>query len=281
MAGEGLKGYMKALMPNKGDDAEAKKSGGSFIGFLTKTAVFGGIVAASYYLGQDSTKPKGVVSKISKIMKIPRANKTSIDECILHCKDKCPDCIRVELALAFLGVPYTKKLYSGDDKRPLPLLEHSGTKVTNWRIIILTLDSHTSHRSIPLETERPDLDKWLRGSLDTRQNISRLKLCLDDAGWGFNYRKTKAKPEVMIEVMNNWLEKFANELLYDTYSVNEFGFGLDDILVIPELREMTCVKGLVWPDKLRKYLENAFEDVAAELYFGHEVELINETGEEH
>jgi len=281
MPGEGLKGYMNMLMPSRENGAEAKKSG-SFVGFLTKTVLFGGIVAASYYLGQDSTKSKGVVSKI--LMR-PRENKTKITECILHCKDNCLDCIRVELVLAFLGVPYTRKLSKSSEKAQLPLLEYkqSGMKKTNWRNIIYSLDSDTTHRSIPLETKRLDLDKWLKDSSNTRQDLIRLKDQLDideDAGW-FKNRKTNPQPAKMIEWMNTWLEEFDNVLLYDTRSVNKFGFGMDDILVIPELRALTCIKGLVWPDKLRSYLKNAFEDVVAELFFGHEVELVDKTKKEH
>jgi len=299
---EGLKGYFGSVVKTtggffssaKGDSSEAKKSG-SFVGFLTKTALLGGIVVTSYYLGKDSTKPKGVVSKI---LNRPRVNKAMFDDCILHCYDHCPYCIRVELALAFLGVPYTRKVYGYGDlegpkklrgKKMLPVLEHLGHKTDESLDIIELLDTNTPHRSIPPRTNRRDLDEWLKDSKKIRTDLTRpriIKVPVED--WkdikdtryakekyerqGFKYSEAKARTAELLVEMNKLLEKFNEKHLYDTHSVNEFGFGMDDILVIPDLRTLTCVKGLKWPDKLRKYLENTFEDVEAELYFKYAVD---------
>jgi len=298
---DGLKGYFGNVVEKTGelltttneDGVEIKKSG-SVISLLTKTAVIGGVVAASYYLGKESTKPKGV---LSRILKMPRVNKAMFDECILHCYDHCPYCIRVELTLAFLGVPYTRQIYGYGDiegpkklkgKKELPVLEHMGHKTNESLLIIDMLDTNTPHRSIPPKTKRMDLDEWLNDIKEIRQDLTRpriIKMPVDD--WkdiedtryakrkyekkGFNYSNAMARSEDLIAQMNKLLEKFSDKLLYDTESVNEFGFGMDDILVIPDIRTLTCVKGLKWPDKLRKYLENAFEDVEAELYFKHAI----------
>jgi len=299
---DGLKGYVGTivektgdlLIPTQGDGSDSGKSR-SFVGFLTKTALLGGVAAGGYYLGKESTKPRGV---LSKILNRPRVNKALFDECILHCYDHCPYCIRVELALTFLGVPYTREVYGYGDfegpkkltgKKQLPVLEHLGHKTPESLDIIDILDANTPHRSIPPKTNRSDLDEWLRDSKGTRTNLTRPRVFkvpvkdwanIEDTRYatqkyeklGFNYSQAKARTADLIVEMNEWLEKFSDKLLYDTQSVNEFGFGMDDILVIPHLRTLTCVKGLKWPDKLRKYLENSFEDVKAELYFKHAIE---------
>jgi len=298
---EGLKGYFGSVVEKTGglltptsEDGEEGKKSGSVMSFLTKTAVIGGIVAASYYLGKDSTKPKGVVSKI---FKIPRKNKAMFDECILHCYDHCPYCIRIELTLAFLGVPYTREVYGYGDiegpkklkgKKELPVLEHMGHKTNESLDIIDMLDTNTPHRSIPPKTKRLDLDEWLKEATEIRRDLTRPRIIkmpvkdwadIEDTRYakkkyekkGFNYSDAMARSGDLIVKMNKLLEKFNDKLLYDEHSVNEFGFGMDDILVIPDIRTLTCVKGLKWPVKLRKYLENAFEDVEAELYFKHAI----------
>jgi len=291
---EGVKGYFgSGASPSKGS-SEGKKSG-SFVRLLTKTALLGGIIATSYYLGKDSKKPRGVVSKI---LKRPRVNKAMFDECVLHCYDHSPLCIRVELALAFLGVPYTRKLYNYGDvegprrlkgKKQLPVLEHFAGKTADSRDIIDLLDKNTSHRSIPAKTNRRDIDDWLRDSKKVREGLIIPRIIkvpvkdwedIEDARFakdqferdGFKYREAKARTAEYLKAMNKLLEEFNEKQLYDAQSVNEFGFGMDDILVIPHLRSLTCVKGLKWPAKLRKYLENAFEDVKAELYFKYEID---------
>merc|ERR1719427_1967791 len=110
-----------------------KTQSGSLVGFLTKTALFGGIVATSFYLGKDSTKPNSVVNKL---LRKPRKNKAEVESCVLHSYDHCTESIQVELALAFLGIPYKRKVYRFSDtdslkplgKKKLPVLELMGTK---------------------------------------------------------------------------------------------------------------------------------------------------------
>jgi len=267
----------------------------TFVGLLTRATLLGGVAGVGYYLGRDSTKPRGM---ISRILNKPRVNKAGIEDCILHIYDHCPYCIRVELALTFLGVPYTREIYGYGDfegpkkltgKKQLPVLELLGNKHPESLDIIDLLESNTAHKSIPPRTKRVDLDEWLNDSQEVRQDLKRpriIKMPIKD--WessediryakekyekkGFSYSDAVARTESLIVKMNEFLEKFSDKLLYDTYSVNEFGFGLDDIIVLPHLRTLTCVKGLKWPDKLRSYLENSFKDVQADLYFKNAVE---------
>jgi len=277
------------LLPNRGDDSQGRKSS-SVAGMFYKTVVFGGIVAVSYYLGKDSTKPHGVVAKM---LGKKRVNKAKMDGCILHCYDHCPYSIKVELALAFLGVPYSRVLYGYGDmegpkslmgKKQLPVMEYMKSFTSESLDIIDMLDTNTAHRSIPPRTCREDLKQWLKEITPTRQDLTRPRVIqVDVKDWadqrdvryakkkyekkGFNYRTAKARSGELIRQMNEFLEIFNDKILYDEYSVNEFGFGMDDIEVLPHLRTLTCVKGLNWPQKTRLYLENAFKDTDAELYF--------------
>jgi len=297
----GIKNFVGGVVEKTGDiiipggDGSDSKKSRTFVGLLTRAALLGGVAGASYYFGRDSTKPRGMVSRM---LNRPRINKAGIEDCILHIYDHCPYCIRVELALAFLGVPYTREIYGYGDfdgpkkltgKKMLPVFEYLGNKHPESLEIIDLLESNTAHKSIPPRTKRVDLDEWLNDSQEVRQDLKRpriIKMPIKD--WessediryakekyekkGFNYSDAVARTESLIVKMNEFLEKFSDKLLYDTYSVNEFGFGMDDIIVLPHLRTLTCVKGLKWPAKLRSYLENSFKDVQADLYFKNAVE---------
>jgi len=274
---------------DKGKDPQ-KANSGSIIGFLTKTAVFGGIVAASFYIGRDDRKAKRMVNKI---LGKPRENKAKVEEeCVLHSYDHCTQSIMVELALAFLGIPYERKVYRFSDtdaikqigKKPLPVLELMGAKTKDALTIIDMLDANTTHRSIPPETKRDDLKRWLEDTADVRRDLSYPRLTkMPVKDWSdtqdVRYAKKKWKvrrdaserTDELITKMNEMLEKFSDKILYSKYGVNEFGFGMDDIITVPHLRNLTCVEGIKWPKKVRSYLKYAFEDTIAELYFEHAV----------
>jgi len=257
----------------------------SFKGLLI-TALLGGIVAASFFMYMYRTKLKAVISKI-----------LGSSEYILHVYDHCPYCIRVELALAFLGVPYTRVLYGYGDmegptrlmgKKQLPVMEYKGKYTKESLDIIDMIEKNTPQKRIPTKTDRDDLDKWLKDSCDIRRSLTlprKVKVPIKD--WaedrdleyarqkyeknGFNYKDAEARSDELILEMNQLLVFFNDNILYDEHSVNEQGFGMDDILVIPNIRTLTCVKGLKWPEKLLGYLEKNFENVTAELYFNYAV----------
>jgi len=290
MSGEGMLSYVggvvgNLLPPAKGDDTKKSKSG-SFAGFLTRTAVVGGIVAGSYYLGRDSMKPDGGV--VRKILGKPRENKTKIEECMLHSYDHCTESIKVELALAFLGVPYKRQLYGFSDvngikkKKPLPAIEVKGyANINRSSAIIDFLEANTTHRSLPPVTNRMDLKQWLEDTSKVRQDLVNPRLTgmpvkdwensEDRRKWekAHSSRDASNRTLELIIKIDAKLEIFSNDILYDEYGLNEFGFGMDDLNTLPHLRSLTCVQGINWPKKVSSYLQNAFQDTAANLYFKH------------
>merc|ERR1719397_895558 len=97
-------GSVLAAKQVEGDESSKSSS----FKVLLITVLLGGIVAASFFMFMYRTKLKTVISKI-----------LGSSEYILHVYDHCPYCVRVELALAFLGVPYTRVLYGyGDTEGP-------------------------------------------------------------------------------------------------------------------------------------------------------------------
>jgi len=274
-------GGVLAANQGKGDEHKAT----SYQGFLL-TAILGGIVAAICFMVMYRNELKALVSQI-----------LGSSGYILHVYDHCPFCVRVELALAFLGLPYTRVLYGYGDmdgpkrlmgKKQLPVMEYKGKYTEESLDIIGVIEKNTSHKEIPPKTDREDLGKWLKDSGEIRRTLCRpriIKVPIKD--WaedqdvayakqkyekkGFNYADAEARSDELIVEMNQFLESFNNDILHNENSVNEEGFGIDDILVIPHIRTLTCVKGLKWPEKLRKYLESNFKNVTAELYFKYAV----------
>jgi len=302
MSTKSVKGYLGSVVEKTGslfvaeggEENYRKSTSSTIMSLLTKTAVMGGIIAGSYYFGRDSIKPNGVVSKI--LGKKPK-NKAKVDGCVLHCYDHCPFSIKVELVLAFLGVPYTRVLYGfGDEEGPkslpvkgkkqLPILKYMGNNfISDSQKIIDMLELNTVYRTIPPKTDRKDIEEWLIGLGLDRETLCRPRLIqMPVKDWADNrdIRHAKKKWGAMKDAVvrtadllvkiNLALEKFNDKILFDEHSVNEFGFGMDDILLLPDLRTLTCVQGIKWPRKVRKYLENAFENTHAELYFNYAVE---------
>eukprot|EP00415_Alexandrium_ostenfeldii_P004930 UN4930 len=38
-------------------------------------------------------------------------------------------------------------------------------------------------------------------------------------------------------------------------SLNAWGWGMDDVILLPDLRRLTCVKGVVFPEKVASYMD--------------------------
>ena len=36
--------------------------------------------------------------------------------------------------------------------------------------------------------------------------------------------------------------------------LNTWGFGMDDVIMLPWLRRLTCIKGVVFPDDVKEYM---------------------------
>jgi len=62
-------------------------------------------------------------------------------------------------------------------------------------------------------------------------------------------------PMPMIEELNARLVQL-DDILYSENYCTEGGISLDDIDLWARLRSITIIKGVVWPDKLRKYMDN-------------------------
>ena len=96
---------------------------------------------------------------------------------------------------------------------------------------------------------------------------------------GFDYdaalkqsSEMKAVASKRLEELSVILPEFANVNAGRSADNDDWCWTMDDILLLPELRTLTCVRGVTWPDNVRAYLERSFEGCKAELYTRSAVE---------
>lgn len=70
------------------------------------------------------------------------------------------------------------------------------------------------------------------------------------------YAEAMAKdPAPLVEDLNAKLIEL-NDIVYSSEYCSEGGLSLDDIDLWARLRSITIIKGVIWPEKLRKYMDN-------------------------
>jgi glutaredoxin 2 len=84
-------------------------------------------------------------------------------------------------------------------------------------------------------------------------------------GMGFDYNKSLASTPKLVEEMNSHLSHLSSSVLLPNssggLSVQSVGLSMDDICLLPDLRSLTVVDGIVWPEKVRKYMEDGCEGI--------------------
>ena len=221
----------------------------------------------------------------------------------LHIYDHCPYCVRVQLAAGWRDVDIPIKVYGYGDmegpklltgKKILPVLEvedKSGQKIYLRESLDLVdyLEGYNGepNRKLP-PAGRKDLTAWLKKAKESLSVLTRpriLKMPLEDwkkpediayavnkytTRFGFDYAKAEAATDEHLEKMAGYLEEL-DELLASDEAANAYGRSIDDIVLIPNLRTLTCVKGLRWPKKVKAYVENGCKDAGIETYSAHAV----------
>ena len=83
---------------------------------------------------------------------------------------------------------------------------------------------------------------------------------------GFDYNKADALNEDSKQKMTVALQQFET-FLHSDNTINGNGeYEMDDVVYLPDLRKLTCVKGLVWPERVKKYVAKACGRANVALY---------------
>jgi len=87
--------------------------------------------------------------------------------------------------------------------------------------------------------------------------------------FGFNYEEAEANTPELLKEMGAILKELEPLLRGSADGIpclNAWGFSMDDILVLPNLRNLTCVKGVEWPPKVLEYVQKTCGKAGVKLY---------------
>lgn len=220
----------------------------------------------------------------------------------LHLYNHCPFCYRVELALAWRGIPYEAVYYGYGDqsvetgpkkllgKKQLPVLEIAeGSYIDESLDIIAHVDDLDGPKNRQFTPKSDRLDDWSERYSNVLRPLLRPRIIQmrhtrdwqddEDIAYakakytkkdGFSYEDAIARTDELIPQVNALLEEL-DGMLHSSSSCNAWQRGLDDICLLPSLRLLTCVKGVTWPSTVRAYLDANCKGVASGLYDDHAV----------
>jgi len=76
--------------------------------------------------------------------------------------------------------------------------------------------------------------------------------------FGFDYDAAEAATPDLLASVNEKLKELV-PLIRGSDSLNEWGWGMDDVILLPDLRRLMCVKGVVFPPKVEAYMSATLE----------------------
>lgn len=220
----------------------------------------------------------------------------------LHVYDHCPYCVRVQLVAGWKQIPHEVEVYGYGDfegpealtgKKLLPALEYVDNEgETKYMLesldivdFIEKIDAGRNSKQTP-PAKRDDIQEWVKKVKPTHAALTRpaiLKMPIKDwanvedvtyavnkytTRFGFNYTEAQQAKAQHLKEMNARLEEL-DELLHSEESANPEGRSMDDVLLVPDLRTLSSVKGVQWPARVRAYVDKACADAGIKTYFEH------------
>jgi len=198
----------------------------------------------------------------------------------LYVYDHCPFCVRARMIFGLKGIPYKLAFLLNDDvvtptkmigKKVLPILEEGGEAMGESLDIVEKIDG--LEPLLKPAASREDIKRWQQTNAMLIRKLTRPRVAgailpefatkASRETWVRNHQFSDGTPfEECMEATPSLLEDLNKQLpeldtmLDSDESVNSGGVSYDDITLFPQLRTMTLVKGLVWPEKLRAYLHH-------------------------
>lgn len=90
---------------------------------------------------------------------------------------------------------------------------------------------------------------------------------------GFDYEAVEASTPELLGQMGAVLRDLEPLLRGTTEEgipcLNAWGFGMDDVSILCYMRNLTCVKGLAWPARVRDYVERTCAEAGMSVYSAH------------
>lgn len=197
----------------------------------------------------------------------------------LYVYDHCPFCVRARMIFGLKNVPVELVTILNDDvetptrlvgKKVVPILvKENGEAMPESLDIVRYIDENYGEKALS-ETVRPEIEAWLKqvGGYQNHLVIPRFtrlglaEYATQSAVDYFTENKEKSIGNFAENLANTetYLARLAPDLtqladLIQKDTALQGGLSLEDILVFPILRNLTCVKGINFPPKVKAYVE--------------------------
>ncbi|QLB13028.1 glutaredoxin 2 [Bisgaardia hudsonensis] len=208
----------------------------------------------------------------------------------LYIYDHCPYCVRPRMIFGLKNIPVENiTLLNDDEKTPIGLvgkkmvpilIKDDGSAMPESLDIVRYIDDNYGEKLLSEET-RSEFDNWVKkvGNyyyylLHPRVIKLGLKEYVTETAVDYFIKKKTAsigsfnehlaKSDEYIKQLENDLAEL--EKLFVSESAFNGKLSFEDIILFPMLRNLTCVKGLIFPTKIKAYIERMSELTKIDLY---------------
>lgn len=208
----------------------------------------------------------------------------------LYIYDHCPYCVRAKMTFGLKNIPIEIAVIANDDeatpvslvgKKVVPILvKEDGTAMPESLDIVRYVDTNYGEKIIS-ETIRPEIETWVAKLSKVYNHLLlprfvKLGLAEFETQSAIDYFVQK-KTEFIGDFTENFSQseqyiQAVQPLLVELSALikSEKGLSgelsLEDIIVFPMLRNLTCVKGIEFPKSVLDYLTKMSELSQIELY---------------
>lgn len=209
----------------------------------------------------------------------------------LYVYDHCPFCVRARMIFGLKKVPVDLVTILNDDvetptkligQKIVPILvKENGEAMPESLDIVRYIDAHYGEKVLS-EKVRPQIEDWLKqvGSYHNHLVLPRFtrlglpEYATQSAVNYFTENKEKSIGNFADNLANTdtYLARLAPDLiqladLIQSGTALNGNLSLEDILVFPILRNLTCVKGINFPPKVKNYVETMSRLSCVPLYW--------------
>ena len=211
----------------------------------------------------------------------------------LYIYDHCPFCVRARMIFGLRNLPVQLDYFLNDDDasptaligtKQVPILQKAdGSYMAESLDIVRYIDTLSGSHHIN-ETIRPEVQTWFDhfnnwGNLLITPRIPKLKLpefATQNAIDYFIHKKQDsidsfeqylAKTAQYIAQAQTQLAQLSALLPENSIYLNGKDLSMEDIIIFPLLRNLSMVKGLIFPPNLLSYIQNMAKQANVNVYF--------------
>lgn len=208
----------------------------------------------------------------------------------LYIFDHCPYCVRAKMIFGLKNLPVQFEILLNDDeqtpvslvgKKVVPILEkEDGSAMPESLDIVNYVDQHYGEPILAADV-RPEMEAWIKEVTSyynylLMPRFAKLPVAEFATESALNYfiqKKTAyvgdfaqhlANTETYLARLQQDLAKLDSLILAPNAANQQI--SIEDILLFPILRNLTCVKGLVFPSKVADYVQTMANLSKVELY---------------